>query len=64
VRDLEGRLRDKDKELLTIYRRSTERNQELLKHCGHLQEAKEATTAKTHDLEEFQAGRAQEIVHL
>jgi hypothetical protein len=32
VRDLESHLRDKDKELLTIYHRLTKRDQELLRH--------------------------------
>jgi hypothetical protein len=36
VRDLEIRLHDKDKELLTIYRRLTEHNQKLLQHHGLL----------------------------
>jgi hypothetical protein len=64
VRDLESHLRNKDKELLTIYRRSTERDQELLRHCGLLPEAEEATTAKAHELGKFQAVKAEEIVHL
>jgi hypothetical protein len=38
VRDLESRLCDKDKELLTIYRRSSERTQEVLRHRGLWQE--------------------------
>jgi hypothetical protein len=62
VRDLESRLHDKDKELLTIYRHSTERDQELVMHRGLLREAEEATTAKAHELEEFQATKAEEII--
>jgi septal ring factor EnvC (AmiA/AmiB activator) len=53
VRDLESCLRDKDKELLTIYRQSTKRDQELLRHRGLVREAEEATAAKTGELEEF-----------
>jgi septal ring factor EnvC (AmiA/AmiB activator) len=32
LRALESRIRDKDQEILTIYRRSTERDQELHRH--------------------------------
>jgi hypothetical protein len=51
VRDMEICLHDKDKELLTIYRCSTEHDQELLQHYGLLREAKEATAAKARELE-------------
>jgi hypothetical protein len=61
---MESHLRDKDKELLTIYHRSTERDQELLRHRSLLREAEEATATKAHDLEEFQAVKAEEITHL
>jgi hypothetical protein len=64
VRDLQSHLRNKDKELLTIYRRSIERDQELLRHRSLLREAGEATTAKVCELEEFQAMKAEEITHL
>jgi hypothetical protein len=64
VRDLESHLRDKDKELLTIYRRSTEHDQELLRHHSLLWEAEEATATKAHELEEFQATKDQEITQL
>jgi hypothetical protein len=53
LRDLESHLHDKDQELLTIYHRSTECNQELLQHRGLLREAKEATIAKAQELEDF-----------
>jgi hypothetical protein len=53
VRDLESHLRDKDKEVLTIYHRSIERDQELLRHRGLLWETKEATATKALELEEF-----------
>jgi hypothetical protein len=49
---------------LTIYRRSTKHDLELLRHHGFLWEAKEATAAKAHELEEFQAMKAEEIAHL
>jgi hypothetical protein len=52
---MESCLHDKDKELLTIYRRSIEHDQELLQHCGLLREAKEATAAKARELEGSQA---------
>jgi hypothetical protein len=63
VRDMESHLYDKNKELLTIYRRLIERDQELLRHHDHLREAEEATAAKAHELEDFQAVKAEEIVH-
>jgi hypothetical protein len=36
VRDMESHLYNKNKELLTIYRRLIERDQELLRHHDHL----------------------------
>jgi hypothetical protein len=53
VRYLANHLHDKDKQLLTIYRRSTECDQELLRHRDLLWEPEEATAAKSHELEEF-----------
>jgi hypothetical protein len=53
VRHMESHLCDKDKELLTIYRHSIERDQELLRRRSLLQEAEEATTTKAGELEEF-----------
>jgi hypothetical protein len=50
---MESHLCDKDKELLTIYRHSIERDQELLRRRSLLQEAEEATTTKAGELEEF-----------
>jgi hypothetical protein len=64
VKELESRLRNKDQELLSVYCRSTERNQELLRHHDHLREAEEATTAKTCELQVFYAAKAQEIAGL
>jgi hypothetical protein len=54
LRALESRIRDKDQELLTIYRHSTEHHQELLWHHNLLHEAEEATIAKAQELEDFQ----------
>jgi hypothetical protein len=54
----ESRVRDKDQELLTVYHRSTEHDQELLWHHNLLHEAEEATTAKAKELEDFQAAKA------
>jgi hypothetical protein len=53
-----------DQELLTIYRYSTECDQELLWHRNLLREAEEATTVKAHELTDFQAAKAQEIEDL
>jgi hypothetical protein len=57
LRALESRVNDKDQECLTIYRCSTERNQELLRHRGLLREAEEATTAKYRELMDFEAAK-------
>jgi hypothetical protein len=62
--DLESHICDKDQELLTIYRHSTQRDHELLWHHNLLCEAKEATVAKARQLEDFQAAKAQEIEDL
>jgi hypothetical protein len=64
LRALESRVRDKDQKLLTVYRRSTERDQELLQHRSLLREAEEATAAKARELEDFLAAKAQEIEDL
>jgi cell division protein FtsB len=64
LRDLDSHVRDKDQELLTIYRRSTEHDQELLWHLSLLREAEEATAAKARELKDFQAAKAQEIKDL
>jgi hypothetical protein len=48
-------------ELLTFSRRSTERDQQLLRHRRLLCEAKEATATKAWELEDFQVAKAQEI---
>jgi chromosome segregation ATPase len=64
LRALESRIRDMDQELFTIYRRLTERDQELLRHRSLLREAEEATIAKARGLEDLQVDRAQEIEDL
>jgi hypothetical protein len=46
---------------LTVYRRSIERNQELLRHRILLREVEEATATKAHELEDFQAAKTQDI---
>jgi chromosome segregation ATPase len=51
-------------ELLIIYGRSIEHDQELLRHRGLLREAEEATIAMARELEDFQAAKAQEIENL
>jgi hypothetical protein len=53
VRDLDSRLHNKDQELLTNYRRLSERDQKLLRHCVLLQTAEEAVAVKALELEEF-----------
>jgi peptidoglycan hydrolase CwlO-like protein len=50
--------------LLNSYRRSSEHDQELLRHCVLLRTAEEATTVKARELEEFQAAKDQEIENL
>jgi hypothetical protein len=61
---MESRLHDKDLVLLTSYHRSAERDQELLRHRSLLREVEEATVVEAHELEEFQATKAQEITSL
>jgi hypothetical protein len=61
LRTLESRIRDKDQELLTVYRHSTKHDHELLRHHDLLCEAEEATAMKARELMDFQAAKAQEI---
>jgi hypothetical protein len=61
LRTLESCIRDKDQELLTVYRHSTKHDQELLRHHDLLCEAEEATAMKARELMDFQAAKAQEI---
>jgi hypothetical protein len=53
VRDLEGRLHDKEEALLSSLHRSSERDQELLRHRVLLQTVEEATKVKACEFEEF-----------
>jgi hypothetical protein len=53
VRDLESRLRDKEEALLSSLHRSSEHNQELLRHRVLLQMAEEAAKVKAREFEEF-----------
>jgi predicted RNase H-like nuclease (RuvC/YqgF family) len=53
LRALESHVCDKDHVLLTIYCRSTERDQELHQHRGFLHEAEEVTTAMAREFEDF-----------
>jgi hypothetical protein len=57
VRDLESRLRDKEDALLSSLRRSSEHDQELLRHCVILQTAEESAKVKAHEFEEFQTAK-------
>jgi hypothetical protein len=61
VRDLESRLRDKEDALLSSLRRSSERDQELLRHCVILQTAEESAKVKAREFEEFQTTKDLEI---
>jgi hypothetical protein len=53
VRDLESHLRDKEDALLSSLHRSSERNQELLRHRVLLQMAEESAKVKAREFEEF-----------
>jgi hypothetical protein len=53
VRDLEGRLHDKEEALLSSLHCSSERDQELLQHRVLLQTVEEATKVKACEFEEF-----------
>jgi hypothetical protein len=48
VRDLDSRLRDKEEALLSSLHRSSERDQELLRHRVLLRMAEESTKVKAH----------------
>jgi hypothetical protein len=58
---LESRLRDKEQELSNYYRRSTEHDQELLRHRVLLRMAEEAAKVRARDFEEFQTLKDLEI---
>jgi hypothetical protein len=53
IRDLESRLRDKEEALLSSLHRSSERDQELLRHCVLLRTAEETAKVKVREFEEF-----------
>jgi hypothetical protein len=64
VRDLESHIRDKDEALLISLRRSSERDQELLRHCVLLRTAEEAAKVKSREFEEFQTVKDLEIQNM
>jgi hypothetical protein len=53
VRDLESRLHDKEEALLSSLRRSSEHDQELLRHRVLLRSAEEFSKVKAREFEEF-----------
>jgi hypothetical protein len=53
VRDLKSRLRDKEEALLSSLRRSSEHDQELLRHRVLLRSAEEFSKVKAREFEEF-----------
>jgi hypothetical protein len=61
VRDLENRLRDKEEALLSSLRRSSKRDQELLRHRVLLQMAEESAKVKAREFEELQTVKDLEI---
>jgi TolA-binding protein len=61
VRDLESRLCDKEEMLLSSLCRSSERNQELLRHHVLLRTAEESAKVKAREFEEFQTAKDLEI---
>jgi chromosome segregation ATPase len=61
VGDLESRLRDKEEALLSSLCRSSERDQELLRHRALLQTAEESAKIKAHEFEEYQTTKDLEI---
>jgi chromosome segregation ATPase len=61
VRDLESHLHDKEEALLSSLRRSSEHDQELLRHRVLLQMAEESTKVKACEFEEFQTAKDLEI---
>jgi hypothetical protein len=64
VRDLESHIRDKDEALLISLRRSSERDQELFRHCVLLPTAEEAAKVKSREFEEFQTVKDLEIQNM
>jgi chromosome segregation ATPase len=64
VRDLESRLHDKGEALLSSLCRSSERDQELLRHCVLLRTVEEAAKVKAREFEEFQTAKDLEIQNM
>jgi hypothetical protein len=58
---LESHLRDKEEELLSSLCRSSEHDQELLRHHVLLRTAEESAKVKAHEFEEFQTTKDLEI---
>jgi hypothetical protein len=61
VRDLESHLRDKEEALLSSLYRSSELDQELLRHRVLLRTAEESAKVKAHEFEEYQTAKDMEI---
>jgi hypothetical protein len=61
VRDLESRLRDKEDALLSSLRRSSECDQELLRHRVLLRSAEESSKVKAREFDEFWTMKDMEI---
>jgi hypothetical protein len=61
VRDLESHLHDKEEALLSSLRRSSECDQELLRHRVLLRTAEESAKIKAREFEEFQTVKDLEI---
>jgi hypothetical protein len=61
ARDLESRLHDKDKALLSSLCCSSERDQELLRHRVLLRAAEESANVKACEFEEYQTMKDLEI---
>jgi hypothetical protein len=61
---LESRLCDKEEALLRSLRCSSERYQELLRHCVLLQMAEEAAKVKAREFEEFRTAKDLEIQNM
>jgi chromosome segregation ATPase len=61
VRDLESRLRDKQEALLSSLRRSSERDQKLLRHRVLLRMVEEAAKVMAHEFEDLRTTKDLEI---
>jgi predicted RNase H-like nuclease (RuvC/YqgF family) len=63
VRDLESRLRNKEEALLSSLRRSSKRDQKLLRHRVLLRTVEEAAKLKVYLFEEFQTEGVGNLEH-